>query len=240
MITGEGADGKQGGCCRHKFWAAGKEIMVFGSQMTEAPVIYLNTSAEEGEQVYGTLCGKGCRDFTLVTISGLDWNRDMAPWDAPPVSEKDASFTGGAEGYLRLLTEEIVPGAEAQVPGAVLWRGLAGYSLAGLFALYSMYHTGLFSRIASVSGSLWFPGFREYVFSHEVKKPPKCLYLSLGGREHRTGNPYMKTVRTCTEEIQAFYAAGGIDVKLQINPGGHFRDTVQRTAAGIEWLLKGE
>lgn len=36
--------------------------------------------------------------------------------------------------------------------------GIAGYSLAGLFALYALYKTDVFTRVASMSGSLWFPG----------------------------------------------------------------------------------
>jgi len=114
---------------------------------------------------------------------------------------------------------------------------LAGYSLAGLFALYSVYQTRLFSRIASMSGSLWFPGFKEYVFSHEMKTPPEHLYLSLGNRESKPRNPYLKTVQERTEELKTFYMEKGIDTVLQFNPGNHYKDTVQRTAAGIAWIL---
>ena len=66
------------------------------------------------------------------------------------------------------------------MPGAPRWRGIAGYSLAGLFAVYALYRTDVFARAASVSGSLWFPGFREYVFSHTPLCRPDCVYFSLG------------------------------------------------------------
>lgn len=121
--------------------------------------------------------------------------------------------------------------------GRILWRGLAGYSLAGLFALYSLYQTDLFSRVASMSGSLWFPGFTDYVFSHEMKKRPEHLYFSLGNQECRTRNPYLKTVQDNTEKIEHYYAQCGINTVFQLNPGNHYKNAVQRTAAGISWIL---
>jgi hypothetical protein len=146
-------------------------------------------------------------------------------------------FTGGADAYLQHLVGEMIPKAEKEIPGHVLWRGIAGYSLAGLFALYSLYQTTLFSRAASISGSLWFPAFREYVFSHKMEKNPEYLYFSLGDQEARTGNPYIKAVQKHTEEITAFYRNQGMNTIFQSNPGGHRKHTVKRTAAGIAWIL---
>lgn len=224
-------------CKSHQFVIDNKKVVVYPSVDSDRPVVYLNTFAEEGSHVYKELHDAGCPDFTLVAISGLEWDHDMAPWDIPPISKGDTPCTGGADEYLQLLTNEIIPRAEELVQGCVLWRGLAGYSLAGLFALYSVYRTRLFSRIASVSGSLWFPGFKEYVFSQEMKIRPEHLYLSLGDRECKTRNPYLKTVQEHTEEIKAFYMAKGIDMVFQLNPGNHFKDAARRTAAGIAWIL---
>lgn len=217
---------------------AGKQISVYLSAAPNMPVIYLNTFAEEGDKVYQSLRNMNCPDFTLVTISGLAWNHDMAPWNIPPISKNDTPCTGGANDYLKLLTEEIIPKAEEQIPGQVLWRGLAGYSLGGLFALYSIYQTEAFSRIVSVSGSLWFPGFKEYVFSHEIRNHITCLYFSLGDKECQTKNPYLKTVQRHTEEIEAFFAGHSVDTVFHINPGNHFKNAVQRTAAGLAWILE--
>lgn len=130
--------------------------------------------------------------------------------------------------------------AEREICKTVSWRGIAGYSLAGLFAVYSLYRTDVFSRAASVSGSLWFPDFREYVFSHEMKRKPECLYFSLGDRECRTGNPYLKVVGEHTKEIRNFYQGKGIDTVFRSNPGGHAKNTAKRTAAGIGWMLEKE
>ena len=76
-----------------------------------------------------------------------------------------------------------------------MFTGIAGYSLGGLFALYAAYHCDEFRRVASMSGSLWFPDFREYVLSHDFANRPDRIYLSLGDKEAKTRNPVLKTVQ---------------------------------------------
>ena len=219
------------------FTIGGKTVSVFSGSQPGAPVIYLNSVSGEGPQVFAALQTAGCPPCTLVSIGGLDWNRDMAPWDSPAAFPKGDPFTGGADGHLRLLVEELIPGAEQDLPGPPVWRGIVGYSLAGLFALYAIYRTDVFSRVGCISGSLWFPGFPEYVRSHEPKRRPDCIYFSLGDREAETRNPVLKTVRERTEKLHALYRDGGIDTVFQLNPGNHFVQSVWRTAAGIRWLL---
>lgn len=214
-----------------------KTIDVFQSENPNRPVIYLNTYGREGEAVFRQISAFGDLDFTLVAISGLNWEHDMAPWDIPPISSKDTPCTGGADAYLELLLNEILPQAEKTVLGTPLWRGIAGYSLAGLFALYSIYRTDVFSRAASVSGSLWFPEFPAFVRSHTPKQTPDCIYFSLGDKEHKTRNPFLQTVRQNTEEIETFYEQQGVATTFQLNPGNHFQDAAGRTASGIRWIL---
>lgn len=156
---------------------------------------------------------------------------------SPPTFKNADLCTGGADDYLRLLTEEIIPAAEKDLGGVPRWRGIAGYSLAGLFALYAIYQTDLFSRVGSMSGSLWFPGMKEYIFSREPKRWSDCMYFSLGDKESKTKNPILRTVQENTEEICAYYQRKGIDTVFQLNPGNHFVQSVERTAAGIIWML---
>ena len=219
------------------FAIVGKSISVFSDVKAGYPIIYLNTFSSEGQKVFEAAQAAGYLPFTLVAISDLDWNHDMAPWDSPVAFKKGDPFTGGADDYLRLLVEEIIPGAEKELPGPPAWRGIAGYSLAGLFALYAIYRTDVFSRVGCMSGSLWFPGFKEYIFSHEPKRRPDCIYFSLGDKEAKTRNPVLKTVQEKTEEIQTFYQNKGIDTVFQLNPGNHFVQGIERTVAGIQWLL---
>ena len=219
------------------FSTQGKTISIFPGLEATGPIIYLNTFSDEGQKVYEAAQAASCPPFTLVAISDLGWNHDMVPWDSPPAFKNADPCTGGADDYLRLLTEEIIPTAEKKIAGVPCWRGIAGYSLAGLFALYSIYQTDVFSRVGSMSGSLWFPGMKEYIFSHEPKRRPDHMYFSLGDKESKTRNTVLQSVQQNTEEIHAFYQSRDIDTVLQMNPGNHYNHAAERTAAGIIWML---
>ena len=219
------------------FTTDNKTISIFPCSESESPVIYLNTFLDEGQKVYEAAQAAGCPPFTLVAISDLEWNHDMVPWDGPSAFKNAEPCTGGADDYLRLLTEEIIPTAEKGIAGVPCWRGIAGYSLAGLFALYAIYQTDLFSRVGSISGSLWFPGMKEYIFSHEPTCWPGCMYFSLGDKESKTRNQVLRNVRQNTDEIHAFYRGKGIDTTFQLNPGNHYNQAVERTVDGLCWLL---
>ncbi len=215
-----------------------KHVDIFPSSGEGRPVVYLNTFMREGEKVYKELQKMGAPDFTLAAVSNVDWNHDMAPWDIPPISKHDTPCTGGADDYIELLTCEIMPECEKYIDGEPAWRGIAGYSLAGLFAVYSVYRTDVFSRAASMSGSLWFPGLKEYIFSHDMKRRPDHMYFSLGDKECKTRNQYLKIVQDNTDEIRKFYESKGIDSVFVLNPGNHYVDGDKRTAAGIDWILR--
>lgn len=221
----------------YEFTTDGKSVSVFPSAEPDAPVIYLNTYSNEGRQVFQAAQTAGCPPFTLVAIGDLDWNHDMAPWDSPAAFKSGEPFTGGADDHLRLLVGDIRPRAEKDLMSTPAWRGIVGYSLAGLFALYAVCRTDVFSRVGSISGSLWFPGLKEYILTHEPKPRPECAYFSLGDKESKTRNPILKGVQQNTEDIFDFYRAMGVDAVFQLNPGNHYDHAVERTAAGISWLL---
>ena len=100
----------------HTFVIEDKHIAVFPCAAPNAPMIYLNTYSGEGQKVYETTQATGCLPFNLVAISNLAWNRDLAPGDSPAAFKNGESFTGGADDYLRLLVEEIIPRAEKELP----------------------------------------------------------------------------------------------------------------------------
>ena len=230
MDTGEEKD------MNAEFSINGKKVTVFKADSPCASAVYLNSyDDEEGEKVWQDLKNSSV-DVNLIVISSLDWNNDMSPYAAPSVFRHAPAFSGGADKYLDLLTEKIIPAAE-EITGPVKWRGIAGYSLAGLFAVYSAYRTDMFSRIVSVSGSLWFPGFLEYALSNSMKADPEKVYLSLGDREARTGNPVMKTVQDNTERLHEHFQGLGISSEFELNPGNHFQDAVLRMAKGIRSVI---
>lgn len=216
----------------------GKNVQIFPAQNANAPVIYLNNFAHDGEKLYEAVEKANCPDFTLVTIGKLKWDHDMTPWYMPPTTEHDTPCTGGADDYLKLMTEQIIPQVENAIGGTPVWRGIAGYSLAGLFAVYSIFHTDAFSRVGSMSGSLWFKDIKEYIFSHDIKRVPDCMYFSLGDKESASRIPAFQCVQENTEEIEAFFRGKGIPTTYVLNRGSHYNKCNERTAAGMKWLLE--
>lgn len=204
---------------------------------TAAPLIVLNTFADNGAQVQAALAAQCPCDYTLVAVSGFDWNRDMSPWPAPSTQKDGAPFSGNADSHLTGLVNNVLPAVEAQLSAPPSWRGLAGYSMAGLFAFYALYRTDHFDRVASMSGSFWYPDFLDFACTHTMRRQPQALYFSLGRKEHKTRHPAMQSVQTATEALCAHCRAQHIPTTFTLNPGGHFTDTIQRTASGIAWLL---
>ena len=84
-----------------------------------------------------------------------------------------------------------------------------------------------------MSGSLWFPKFKEYVLFHDMKKRPEKLYISLGDKESKTRNTYLREVQENTEIIVEHYKSNELDVTFEMNPGNHFKDVAIRSAKGI-------
>lgn len=218
-----------------EFSVDGRMVTVFKADNPCSPAVYLNSyDDEEGEKVWQELKNSSV-DVNLIVISSLDWNCDMSPYSAPSVFRHAPDFSGGAAKYLGLLTENIIPAAE-EITGPVEWRGIAGYSLAGLFALYSLFMTDAFSRCASVSGSLWYPGFSSFAAQHEMMVRPQCIYFSLGDRECRTRNPVLCTVQSETENIAALVERRGIPAVFRLNEGGHLDNPALRMADGLRWI----
>lgn len=215
----------------------GKKIRIYGEARTNAPVIYLNTVHDEGKDVWDQCQRMGCPAFSLVAVSDLQWNHDMSPWPVPPVVKGDTPFTGGADAYLALLTEEILPAVEERLGGKPVYSALAGYSLAGLFAVYASYRTDAFASIISASGSFWFPQFTDYVKGQEMRRVPEKMYFSLGDREAHTKNPYLSSVEERTKMLCEYYSRQGILTTLIMNPGNHFHHPNRRTAEGILWTI---
>jgi predicted alpha/beta superfamily hydrolase len=136
---------------------AGKNINIFGAGDKAAPIVYLHTFQQEGSRVWEECRKMGTRRFVLVEIDGVDWNADMSPWPIEKLFAGDTACTGGAEAWLEVLTEQIIPEVEKDLN--VTRRYLAGYSLAGLFALWAAYTTPMSSVESSPARAL--SGIRE-------------------------------------------------------------------------------
>lgn len=197
------------------------------------PLVLLNTVHDEGEHIWKCCKELGCPDFILVTISNINWNDDMTPWE---YEDSRIHCQGHANQYIEVI-KEMMAMLPLQIENKVSSYILAGYSLAGLFALYTIYQTDLFDSLAIASGSFWYPDFVEYVKNHDIKKRPQCIYFSLGNKEKNTKHPYMKYVEQKTLELVRYYQKLGISIIYEENQGNHFYQADQRIAKAIYTVL---
>ena len=114
---------------------------------------------------------------------------------------------------------------------------MAGYSLAGLFATWATFNSAAFGRIASASGSLWYPDFAGYAAANEFARKPACAYFSLGSKEARTPSRLLRNVAQGTHDVVELFEARGVPTVFEQNPGNHFKEPAPRMAKGIAWAL---
>ena len=209
------------------------ELFISNNQKNVIPLVILHTFNGEGREVFEKCAEIGCNNFVLAAIGGLNWNHDLSPWPAPTIGNNKYGF-GGADEYIRKLTNEIMPEISVKLGLEPEFTAIAGYSLAGLFAIYAAYKTDIFSRIASVSGSLWFPGFTEFAEANKFARTPDLIYLSLGEAEAKTRDKNLAPVRKNTEKLVEIYRSRNIPTIFELNPGNHFTETIGRTAKGIK------
>ena len=203
-----------------------------------APLVYSIDYHENGQLLLDACKQVGCGGFNLVTISGLHWNQELSPWPVETVVSKDDNFAGEAVQWLTLLTGEVVPQVEQLLDLPPTWRMLAGYSLAGLFAVWTAFQSDLFTRILSASGSMWYPGWLEYAREHELAVSLQGIYLSVGEQESTSRNTVLHTVGQRTRALAELMAERGIPSHFELNPGNHFKNPPLRVAKGICWLLE--
>ena len=172
--------------------------------------------------------------FILAAFRIYDWNSELSPWTAPPVFGNQV-FGNGALDTLTFMETKLIPEIISQfdLPENIPVM-IGGYSLAGLFSLWSVYNSERFSAVAAASPSVWFPKWDEYMRTHSPKAD--CVYLSLGDKEEKTKNKVMATVG---ERIREQYELlKNTNCTLEWNKGNHFKEPDIRTAKAFSWCIE--
>ena len=171
-----------------------------------------------------------------IAVGEKDWNDRLSPYPCERVFPRGASFGGQAAAFLsKIQTRLLHELALAEEKPASI--AIAGYSLAGLFALYAAFESDLFDTAVSCSGSLWFPGFVERYPLWNKNPNLTYVYLSLGEDEAKTKNPILATIQTKTEAFQAALKKRGIASDLTFHPGGHFANPSLRMVEALAKII---
>ena len=173
--------------------------------------------------------------FVLAAFQVFDWNLDLMPWHDDAISRKPEVGTKTEE-TLGYVTESLLPALEADYGKLPVILG--GYSLGGLFALWSAMQTERFAAIAAASPSLWIKDWLDYAKAHPVQAGK--VYLSLGDQEEHVKN---RAIARVGDSVRGEYELlktqlGRENCTLVWNPGGHFQDGDKRLAAAFSWCIK--
>ena len=223
---------------------SGLSIHTQMSSVAGAPIVYLLGDVADNSpiQVPGGV--------SLVNVGADLWEENFSPWCAPRVFAKRPNFGDGAQKTLDTLIDQVIPWTESDLTEPPAYRVLVGYSLAGLFSLWTGVsqsgaphvdaHVATFQRIGAVSGSFWFPGLLDYV-DQQLRGGAVGLthaYLSLGDREARTPNPQIMHVRENAELLASRLESAGITSMFELNRGNHFQNVEGRMQKALDWLVR--
>jgi len=219
-----------------KFDTNGKQISFYDCGDKNADIVYVSSYIDSAERLLSECKKLIKKPFSLVSVCGIRWDEELSPWPSAPIVSKDDRFTGEAGEYAKFLAEYILPRTKTALEPKN--RILAGYSMAGLFALYAPYVTDKFNKLVSASGSTWYPGFVSFVSHSEFLKKPEAIYLSLGDLESKSKNEYLQETENNTRELYKIYEKRGIKCTFELNSGNHFQDALHRLAKGIAWAIE--
>ena len=103
------------------------------------------------------------KQFSLISFKIEDWNNELSPWEAPPAFGKK-TFGSGAKDTLEFIESRLISTIKEKYNlGDEIKFILGGYSLAGLFSLWSAYKSNTFFGISAASPSVWFNGWEEFI-----------------------------------------------------------------------------
>lgn len=195
------------------------------------------------EGIKGELCDglKGLSEkhgISIVVIEDVNWNDDLTPWPAAGVFKKAKPFGGKAAAFLNKLTNEIIPEAEKDLGIEDAERTLLGVSLSGLFAVWAAFNTDAFANIISISGSLWYDGFVEWMKEQTPSPQLKKICMLLGEKEKNAKEKRMATVEE--RSLAAAYILkekSQAAVSFELVEGTHFSPILPRLERAFEVVL---
>ena len=170
----------------------------------------------------------------FVVISGVNWEEDLTPWKAPGL--KGGEFAGKARYFLDMLKTDLFFNLEASMRIVKPERSILGVSLSGLFAVWASLNVPLFSAVGSVSGSLWYDGFLEWMKEHRDTATER-YYFSLGEKEKDGKNKRLSSVEEATLEAVDLLKSVGKEVTFEYNEGNHFGPLIERIEKAIKILF---
>lgn len=182
------------------------------------------------------IAGSAGKPFVLAAFEITNWEEELTPWPDRAISASQAGGTHG-RATLEYIEQKLLPSLKERF-GSSLPIIIGGYSLAALFALWAAAETDTFKGVAAASPSVWIKDWNEYAENRPTNA--RQIYLSLGKREEKTRN---KAIAQVGNNLRRYHSLletqiGTGNTTLVWNDGGHFNDSMRRTADAFAWNLK--
>ena len=184
------------------------------------------------------MAGLGEPSFAAVAVVCDDWDSQLTPWPAPAAFKGRDDFSGNADSFLGKLYAEVFPEVE-KITGTPEYRGMAGYSLAGLFSLYAFYKRKDLRLCGCVSGSVWYDGFEDWALERSPEAESGSVFFSLGNREEKTRNVRMQHTGQMMKKIAEHLNSeeDRFEASFRYTSGTHFDGYEERMRECISWLI---
>ena len=205
--------------------------LIAGSGGAHAPLICVIDLPEHPFPIEAAAAGMVAN---VARIPVHDWDDALTPWEAEGLRPSQ-TFGGHAAETLTELTGAITPKLIARKGIAPEKLAICSYSLGGLFALWAFVNDTRFAACACLSGSVWYPGWVNYLRGADIDGINRFAFFSVGSKEKRGAGPF----RHVEDDIQAsadILRDHGCNVRFEIGPGNHMQHVTERLAAGLTAL----
>jgi predicted alpha/beta superfamily hydrolase len=208
-----------------------------------------DAAGEAGRCTDGSACGNdgecgamgACRSTREAIVIGID-NAPDRIWELTPTRDASIGDGGGADTYLRMMTEELKPAVDGMLrtlpgPGDT---AIAGSSLGGLVSAYAgVKEADVFGLVGAMSPSTWWDDrvIIDDVAASPATPRPLRVYVDSGD-----GGASMDDVTNTRALAQTYDMIGytpGVDLKHVVQPGGQHNELYwsQRFPGAIAFLL---
>ncbi len=149
------------------------------------PVLYL-LDGERWISVFSRMDDalSAAREMQPVVIVGIGYRDALntvnrRKHDFTPAFGRTPGATGGADAYLNVLRNELIPYAEANLPIEGAQRAIAGHSYGGLLATYALAKApDLFDGYLIMSPALWFDDGKIYEAAFTEAPGRRTVFLA--------------------------------------------------------------
>lgn len=179
-----------------------------------------------------------------IVVGMKSFNRldEYTPWCAKANDKRFPDFGGKGKEYLEFLTNDFSLALEKEfrISNQKKDHKIMGHSLGGLIALYSIFQSDYYGKIAGICSSQWYQDWISFLEKQEIKNKNVQLILLAGKKEGIGKTTIQKDAVKCSEIAYGILKKriGQEKVTLQWDNYDHHSNLTIRLKTALEFLMK--